>query len=115
MLPIQSSEKPLARGMLDVLIRAGLIALAVLLIGIMQLPSTLVTIPVIIFVFATGGASAATIIFAADTFIAGLADNVLKPLRPGRGVDVPMPVVLIGEDQPAAGSRDGGRAFGASV
>ncbi len=29
-------------------------------------------------------------------FVAGLADNVLKPLLLGRGVDVPMPVVLIG-------------------
>ena len=29
-------------------------------------------------------------------FVAGLADNVLKPLMLGRGVDVPMPVVLIG-------------------
>ena len=28
--------------------------------------------------------------------IAGLADNVLKPILLGRGVDVPMPVVLIG-------------------
>lgn len=30
------------------------------------------------------------------TFVAGLADNLLKPLLLGRGVDVPMPVVLIG-------------------
>ncbi len=30
------------------------------------------------------------------TFVAGLADNVLKPLLLGRGLDVPMPVVLIG-------------------
>ncbi|MNG15887.1 putative inner membrane protein [compost metagenome] len=29
-------------------------------------------------------------------FVAGLVDNVLKPLLLGRGVDVPMPVVLIG-------------------
>ena len=28
--------------------------------------------------------------------IAGAADNVLKPLLLGRGVDVPMPIVLIG-------------------
>ena len=27
---------------------------------------------------------------------AGLADNVLKPLMLGRGVEVPMPVILIG-------------------
>lgn len=75
---------------------AGLLALAVLLLGIMQLPATLITIPVIVFVFTTEGASTATIVFAIYVFVAGLADNVLKPLMLGRGVDVPMPVVLIG-------------------
>lgn len=75
---------------------AGLLALAVLLLGIMQLPATLITIPVIAFVFTTEGASTTTIVFAIYVFIAGLADNVLKPLMLGRGVDVPMPVVLIG-------------------
>ena len=28
--------------------------------------------------------------------VAGLADNVLKPMLLGRGVDAPMPVILIG-------------------
>lgn len=75
---------------------AGLLALAVLLLGIMQLPATLITIPVIIFVFATEGFSVGAVIFAVYVFVAGLADNVLKPLLLGRGVNVPMPVVLIG-------------------
>jgi len=75
---------------------AGLLALAILLLGIMQLPATLITVPVIIYVFASEGATAATIAFSIYVFIAGLADNVLKPLLLGRGVDVPMPVVLIG-------------------
>jgi predicted PurR-regulated permease PerM len=75
---------------------AGLLALAVLLLGIMQLPATLITVPVIAFVFTTEGASVATIVFSIYVFIAGLVDNVLKPLMLGRGVDVPMPVVLIG-------------------
>ena len=48
----------------------------------------------------TGGidpaANTATIVFALYVFVAGLVDNVLKPLLLGRGVDVPMPVVLIG-------------------
>ena len=73
---------------------AGLLALAVLLFGILQLPVTLITLPVIVFV--TKGAGVATIVFAIYVFIAGLVDNVLKPLLLGRGVDVPMPVVLIG-------------------
>lgn len=75
---------------------AGLLALGVLIIGIMQLPATLITLPVIAYVFFAEGASLAVIIFAIYTFVAGLADNVLKPLLLGRGVDVPMPVILIG-------------------
>jgi len=75
---------------------AALLALAVLLLGIAQIPATLITIPVIIYVIATDGVSGATIIFSIYIFVAGLADNVLKPLLLGRGVDVPMPVILIG-------------------
>jgi predicted PurR-regulated permease PerM len=29
-------------------------------------------------------------------FVSGMADNVLKPLMLGRGVDAPMPIILIG-------------------
>lgn len=75
---------------------AGLLALAVLLLGIMQIPATLITLPVIVFVLATQGASVGTIVFSIYVFVAGLVDNVLKPLLLGRGVAVPMPVVLIG-------------------
>ena len=75
---------------------SGLLALAVLLLGIMQLPTSLITLPVIVFVFVTQGASLGTIVFSIYVFISGLADNVLKPLLLGRGVAVPMPVVLIG-------------------
>ena len=75
---------------------AGLLTLAVLLLGIAQLPAAVLTIPVIIVVLSTQGINTGTIVFAVYTFIAGLADNVLKPLMLGRGVDVPMPVILIG-------------------
>jgi predicted PurR-regulated permease PerM len=75
---------------------AGLLTLAILLLGILQIPATLVTIPVIAYVFATQGASTGTIVFAIYAFVAGLVDNVLKPLMLGRGVAVPMPVILIG-------------------
>lgn len=75
---------------------AGLLALAVLVLGIIQVPATLITLPVIVYVFASEGASLTTIAFAVYTILAGLADNLLKPLLLGRGVDVPMPVVLIG-------------------
>ena len=75
---------------------AGILAVVVLLLGIVQLPATLVTLPVIIYVASTQGNVVSTVIFAVYSIVAGLADNVLKPLLLGRGVDVPMPVVLIG-------------------
>ena len=75
---------------------AGLLAIVVLLLGIMQIPATIVTVPVIAYVLSTDGVTGATIIFSIYVFVAGLADNVLKPLLLGRGVDVPMPVILIG-------------------
>lgn len=75
---------------------AGILAVVVLLLGIVQAPATLVTLPVIAYVLTTEGFTATTITFAIYVFVAGLADNVLKPLLLGRGVDVPMPVVLIG-------------------
>nr|WP_256595928.1 AI-2E family transporter [Pseudomonas sp. RW407] len=75
---------------------AGLLALLVLLLGIMQLPVLLITLPVVLYVFSQDGVGATTILFAIWTIAAGLSDNVLKPLMLGRGVSVPMPVVLIG-------------------
>lgn len=75
---------------------AGVLALIALLLGIIQLPMLILTIPVVIYAFAHFGSSAGTIVFAIWSILAGLADNVLKPLLLGRGVAVPMPVVLIG-------------------
>ena len=36
------------------------------------------------------------IVYTAYLFVGGLADNVLKPMLLGRGVDAPMPVILLG-------------------
>ena len=35
-------------------------------------------------------------VFAWGFFLVSLADNVLKPLMLGRGVDAPMPIILLG-------------------
>ena len=53
------------------------------------------TLPIIVYVFATEATQPA-IIFLVWTLIAGLSDNILKPLMLGRGLEVPMPVILIG-------------------
>ena len=41
-------------------------------------------------------------------FVAGMADNVLKPLLLGRGVDAPMPVILLGALGALGGMAAGG-------
>lgn len=74
---------------------AGLLSLVVLLLGILQAPATLITVPAIIYVFSTHSTTAA-VIFAVYSVAAELSDNVLKPFMLGRGLEVPMPVILIG-------------------
>lgn len=75
---------------------AGLIALFVLLLGIAQIPAAIVAFPVIAYIWYTGDSAMVNISFTVYFLFAGLADNVLKPLLLGRGVDAPMPVVLLG-------------------
>lgn len=76
---------------------AGLLALVVLVVGILQLPALLVSLPVVAYLW--GVADHGTVVNIALTvylLVAGAADNVLKPMLLGRGVNVPMPVVLLG-------------------
>jgi predicted PurR-regulated permease PerM len=68
----------------------------VLLIGIVQIPAMIVSLPTIIYVFSTNDSTTVAVMFAVYTFVAGSVDNVLKPLVLGRGVDAPMPVILLG-------------------
>jgi len=76
---------------------AGVLAVIVLVLGIAQVPALLVTLPAIIYLWSSGEYStAAAIVYTVGLFLSGMADNVLKPLMLGRGVDAPMPVVLLG-------------------
>ena len=60
-------------------------------------PALLVTLPAIAWLWVSGdGSTTSNIIFTIYLGIAGMADNVLKPLLLGRGVDAPMLVILIG-------------------
>jgi predicted PurR-regulated permease PerM len=75
----------------------GLLALVVLVIGIVQVPSILVTLPVIIYIWASGDYSTtAAVTYSVLLLLAGTLDNFLKPLLLGRGVDAPMAVILLG-------------------
>ncbi|MFV8818792.1 AI-2E family transporter [Haliea sp. E17] len=76
---------------------AGILALVALLFGIAQIPAAIIVLPVIAWMWTAGDASTVSNgIFTVYLLLAGLADNVLKPLLLGRGLAVPMPVVLIG-------------------
>jgi predicted PurR-regulated permease PerM len=76
---------------------AGVLAVIVLVLGIAQVPALLVTLPAIIYIWSSGAHStAAAIAYTVVLVLAGMADNVLKPLMLGRGVDAPMPVILLG-------------------
>ena len=74
---------------------AGLWALAVLVVAIVQLPPWLVLAPICIWVFSVAEPVPATI-FAVYMLIVSIADMALKPMLLGRGVDTPMLVILIG-------------------
>ena len=53
--------------------------------------------PVIAWLWAGGDASTThNIVWTIYLLVGGMADNVLKPILLGRGVDAPMPVILIG-------------------
>jgi predicted PurR-regulated permease PerM len=74
---------------------AGLWALLVLILAVVQLPTILVLGPIIIYVFSTSGTVIA-VVFAIWSILVGISDAFLKPLLMGRGVDVPMLVIFIG-------------------
>jgi predicted PurR-regulated permease PerM len=76
---------------------AGVLSLIVFLIGIAQLPASIISLPVVAYIWWSGDASTTiNIVWTIYLIPAGMADNVLKPLLLGRGVDAPMPVILIG-------------------
>jgi predicted PurR-regulated permease PerM len=76
---------------------AGVLALIVLVLAIAQVPALIVTLPAIVYIWSSGNYSnAAAIAYTVVLFLSGLTDNVLKPLMLGRGVDAPMPVILLG-------------------
>lgn len=74
---------------------AGLLAVVCMFIATVQLPSLILTLPSVIYVFSTQPTSTA-LIFAAWILGVGLLDNILKPILMGHGLNLPMAVVFIG-------------------
>jgi predicted PurR-regulated permease PerM len=74
---------------------AGLWALLCLLLSTVQIGIFPITLPILIYVFATADTVPA-VLFLIWSLIVGSLDNVLKPLVLGRGVQVPMAVIFVG-------------------
>jgi len=74
---------------------AGLLALAVLVLAIIQIGAAIVLLPVIIWVWAVKDLTTA-LPLTLFLVVVGLLDNVLKPLVMGRGLSTPTLVIFIG-------------------
>jgi predicted PurR-regulated permease PerM len=76
---------------------AGVLAAVTLVLSIAQVPALIVTLPAIAYIWMSGNyGTGAAIAYTIALLVAGMADNVLKPLMLGRGVEAPMPVILLG-------------------
>jgi predicted PurR-regulated permease PerM len=91
---------------------AGVLALIALVLGIAQVPALVVTLPAVVYIWASGDyGGGAAVVYTVLLLLTGGADNILKPLMLGRGVDAPMPVILLG----ALGGMAGGGILGMFV
>jgi predicted PurR-regulated permease PerM len=67
----------------------------ILFLAIAQLPTIIVAGPIILYAFAHYGTTHA-VLFTVWMLFAGFSDTFLKPLLMGRGLDIPMPIILMG-------------------
>jgi predicted PurR-regulated permease PerM len=74
---------------------AGVLAFAVLVLGIVQIGSAPILIPVIIWSWMVKDVGSAVLI-TIFLVLVGISDNVLKPLLMGRGLSTPVLVIFIG-------------------
>ena len=75
--------------------KAGLLAFGVMILGILQIGSAVIVIPVLIWIWVTKSFIAALVITLC-LLPASLADNVLKPIVMGRGLTTPALVIFLG-------------------
>lgn len=74
---------------------AGIWTLLVFVLGVLQLPLFFITVPIIAYMFSVKELLPA-IIWTILLIVAGLSDNILKPILLGKGAPVPMLVIFIG-------------------
>jgi predicted PurR-regulated permease PerM len=74
---------------------AGIWTLLIFVLAVLQIPLFIVTLPIIIYFFATKELVPA-IIWTALMLVVGMSDNILRPILLGKGAPVPMLVIFIG-------------------
>jgi predicted PurR-regulated permease PerM len=74
---------------------AGLWAIMVFMLSVLQLPPPIIVIPVIVYLFSVMGTVPA-VLWSIYLFLASISDNVLKPILLGKGAPVPMLVIFLG-------------------
>lgn len=74
---------------------AGIWTLLIFVLCVLQIPLLFVVVPIVIYIFTTHELPMA-IFWSALLFVAGLSDNILKPILLGKGAPVPMLVIFIG-------------------
>ena len=74
---------------------AAVWAVLVLFFGIIQLPPTIVSVPVIIWLYSAISPTMATV-WTVLIILASLSDNILKPILLGKGAPVPMLIIFLG-------------------
>ncbi|MDX2475515.1 MAG: AI-2E family transporter [Candidatus Krumholzibacteria bacterium] len=74
----------------------GLWAAIVLMLAIVQLPPIIILGPIAAYVFASNDSTAVAIVFLIWSLVVSGADGFLKPIFLGRGVAVPMLIILVG-------------------
>jgi predicted PurR-regulated permease PerM len=73
----------------------GGLALLALLLGIVQIGPTILFIPIIIWSW-TAMETTPALAFTVYLTVVSLVDNILRPVLMARGLDTPMPVIIVG-------------------
>jgi len=74
---------------------AGILTLVIFILCVLQIPAIIVTLPVFIYLFSEKEPLVA-VVWSILLVIAGLSDNVLKPLLLSKGASVPTLIIFIG-------------------
>ncbi|MBC7522146.1 MAG: AI-2E family transporter [Sandarakinorhabdus sp.] len=74
---------------------AGVLVMLLLVFGIVQIPSQLLSVPILAWVWSNSGVTPA-LLFGGWIIIVQVFDAAIKPFMLGRGLQVPVPIILIG-------------------